>query len=151
MKKLLSIILIGFTMVAFAQNTSPKKGNRTQMTPDQQAITQTKHMVLALDLTEKQQSQVLEINKKMATERDAIRTKYRGTQKDGTPMTSDQKFEMKNKMLDFQIKHQTEMKKILNEKQFEDWKTMQQKNRKGDCRKSGKKGGNKNQSPQNNK
>ena len=47
--------------------------------------------------------------------------------------------------------HQTEMKKILNEKQFEDWKTLQQKNRKGDCRKSGKKGGNKNQSPQNNK
>jgi hypothetical protein len=33
-------------------------------------------------------------------------------------------------MLDAQLKHQTEMKKILNEKQYEDWKDMQQKNRK---------------------
>jgi hypothetical protein len=151
MKKLFSIILIGFTMFAFAQNTSPNKGKKTQMTPEQQAITQTKHMALALDLTEKQQSQVLALNKKMAVERDAIRTQYRGSQKDGTPMTSDQKFEMKNKMLDFQLKHQTEMKKILNEKQYEDWKTMQQKNRKGHGMKGGKKGDNKNQKPQNNR
>ncbi len=151
MKKLFSIILIGFTMVAFAQNTSPKKGNKTQMTPEQQAITQTKHMTLALDLTEKQQTQVLALNKKIAVDRDAMRTKYRGTQKNGTSMTSDQKFEMKNAKLDAQLKHQTEMKKILNEKQYEDWKTMQQKNRKGLGMKSGRKGGNKNQNFQGNR
>ncbi len=151
MKKLFSIILIAFTVVAFAQNRPSNKGNRSQMTPDQQAITQTKHMALALDLTEKQQTQVLELNKKMTIERDATRTKYRGTQKDGTPMTSDQKFEMKNKMLDVQLKHQTEMKKILNEKQYEDWKTMQQKNRKSQGMKNKNKGGNKKQGPQNNR
>lgn len=130
MKKLFSLILLGFTLVTFAQNAPTNKGDKSHMTPEQQAITQTKHMALALDLTEKQQTQVLALNKKMNVERDPLRTKYRGPQQNDLPMTGDEKFEMKNKMLDAQLKHQIEMKKILNEKQYEDWKDMQQKNRK---------------------
>jgi hypothetical protein len=91
MKKLFSLILLGFTLVTFSQNAPANKGGKSQMTPEQQAITQTKHMALALDLTEKQQTQVLALNKKMNDEQDQLRTKYRGPQKDDSPMTGDEK------------------------------------------------------------
>ncbi|MCK5638672.1 MAG: hypothetical protein KAH67_08170, partial [Flavobacteriaceae bacterium] len=42
-----------------------------------------------------------------------------------TKPTSDERFKMMNDMLDAKLAHQKEMKKILNESQYEVWKKMQ--------------------------
>lgn len=130
MKKVFTLILIGFTVITFAQNKPAYKGSFSQMTPEQQAITQTKQMTLDLDLSEAQQNKVLELNKTAALEREKMRAKKEESKKTAAEMTSDEKFEMKNQRLDTQLKHQNELKKIMNEKQYEDWKKMQETRKK---------------------
>jgi len=142
MKKVFSIILFGFTVLTMAQNGPSNKGNHSQMTPEQNAIIQTKKLTLALDLNQIQQNKILELNKKMAINRDQMRTKNKEAKQNNSSMTSDEKFEMQNKMLDAQLKHQTEIKKILNEKQYTDWKQMQ-KRKNQQCKKQGNRGQNK--------
>ena len=123
MKKILSILLLGFTVFAFAQNGSGEMKKRNQFTPEQQAILKTKQMVLQLDLNKLQESQLLSLNEKRADNKQKLMESHRAMKQGDQQLSSDEKFNMKNNMLDAQIKYQTEIKKILDDEQFEDWRT----------------------------
>ena len=122
MKKILSIFLIGFTLISFAQNGPNKMNKRNQFTSEQQAILKTKQMVLQLDLNKFQQNQVLALNEKRAEKRQKIIESNQAVKQDDQQLSSDEKFKMKIEMLDAQIKYQAEIKKILDEKQFKEWR-----------------------------
>jgi hypothetical protein len=120
MKKLLIAVLMITAINLSAQQFEEAK--RPNFTPDQIAELQTKKMTLHLELTENQQHQILEINKRNANERKQKIKKRKGLREKGEKPNSEELFKIKNKRLDKQIAHQSEMKTILNEQQFEIWK-----------------------------
>ncbi len=122
MKKIFSLALISLlTVSAFGQDQQ-RKNNRFDLTPDQIAEVQTKKMVLHLDLSEKQQQQIQEINKRNTIDRKGKMEERKTLSEKGQNLSSDEFVKRMNVRLDRQIAHQKEMKKILNEKQFETWK-----------------------------
>ena len=62
------VILSLFLVSSFAQEKQ-RKQRHSDLTPEQIAEVQTKEMTLQLELNEKQQKQILKINKKKAIER----------------------------------------------------------------------------------
>ena len=122
MKKIFYLFLMGFTVLSFAQNGSNEMKKRNQFTPEQQAILKTKEMVLQLDLNKFQENQILALNEKRSENRQKIMESHRAIKQGDQQLSSDEKFKMKNEMLDAQIKYQSEIKKILEVKQFEEWR-----------------------------
>ncbi len=125
MKYLLSFLLVSVSLITFAQKGEHAMMHKNDFTPEQQAILQTKKMTLSLDLNTSQQSQVLAMNKKQTAEKVKKMEMHKSMKESGKKMTSDEKFNMMNKMLDAKIAHQNEMKKILNEGQYVAWKKME--------------------------
>ena len=136
-KILFSLALIALITVSAFSQEPPRKQHRSVLTPDQTAELQTKKMTLQLELTEKQQQQILAINKRNAIERNENMEEHRSLREKGQKPSNDELVKIKSTRLDKQIAHQKEMKKILNDKQFETWKnsrknkTHKMKNRKG--------------------
>jgi len=128
MKYLFSLLFAGITLITFAQNKENRMmKNMADFTPEQNAILQTKKMALTLDLNTTQQNQILVINKKQAVER-KNKMDFRKSMKDSdTKPTADARFKMMNNMLDAQLVHQKEIKKILNNEQYAEWKKMHKK------------------------
>lgn len=129
MKKIMSIAIIAlFTISSFAQKEQRSR-KHPKLTAEQQAELQTKHMTLQLDLSKNQQQELFAFNKKNAEERlQKKEARKAGPKSERKELTSDQVFERKNKRLDAQIAHQSELKKILSDTQFETWqKTKKQK------------------------
>lgn len=125
MKYLFSILFIGMTLVSFAQKSMGQMGRMNDFTPEQNAILQTKKMTLALDLNTSQQKQILEINKKRTIERKQKMESRKAMMSSDKKPTSDERFAMMNKMLDYQLAYQTQMKSILKSDQYTQWKSMQ--------------------------
>ena len=128
MKKLFIPILLVFTLVSFAQNGPHKMNKENEFTPEQQAIIKTKQMVLQLDLNNFQENQLLALNEKRAENRQKLMESHRAMKEGEEKLSSDERFNMKNKMLDAQITYQNEIKKVLEVKQFEEWRTSKKRN-----------------------
>ena len=113
---------VAFVLIALiAFNAQAQKGEhhkKRDLTPEQMATMRTKQMTLAIDLSEAQQKDVLALNLKNAEKF----SKSRGERKE---LTEEERYEMKNKMLDAQIANQRAMRKILNDDQYERWRKMQ--------------------------
>jgi len=122
MKKLLSMVILSLFMVSTFAQKQQRKQLKPDLSPEQIAEVQTKEMTLQLELNEKQQKQILEINKKMAIERKQQMAEHRALRKKGEKPSNEELVKRKSVRLDKQIAHQQEMKKILNKKQFETWK-----------------------------
>lgn len=116
MKKIIFVLVVLIAFNVQAQREHSRKASN--LTPEQMATMRTKQITLALDLSEAQQNDVLTLNKKNAENF----SKSKGERKE---LTSDERFEMKNKMMDVQIANQRAMKDILNEDQYGRWKKMQ--------------------------
>lgn len=122
MKKIISLALLALLTVSAFGQEQQRKNNRFNLAPDQIAELQTKKMVLHLDLSEKQHQQILEINKRNAIDRKQNMKEQKTLREKDQKPSSDEFVKRMNVRLDMQIAHQKEMKKILNEKQFETWK-----------------------------
>ena len=122
MKKIFSLTLLAILTVSAFGQEQQRKNNRFDLAPDQIAELQTKKMVLHLDLSEKQQQQILKINKRNAIDRKRNIEEHETLREKGHKPSSDEFANRMNVRLDKQIAHQKEMKNILNEKQFENWK-----------------------------
>ena len=79
----------------------------------------------------------MEINKKRTVERKKKRESRRALMKSDNKPTSAERFDMMNKMLDYQLVYQDQMKGILKSDQYTQWKTMQ-KSQMTKVRKKGK-------------
>ncbi|MDF0709107.1 hypothetical protein [Flagellimonas okinawensis] len=104
-----------------------RKGPNMDMTAEQTATLRTKHMTLALDLTEAQQDKVYEINLENAQLRQAKWDALKAQKESGEwkRPTTEQRFEMENARLNRQIAVQGKMKKVLNPEQYETWLELQ--------------------------
>ena len=123
MKKIASIALVAlFTISTFAQKQQ-RKQQRQDFTVDQMAELQTKKMTLHLDLTENQMQQILEINKEHAVERKQKMEERKALKQSEKELSSNDVFTKQSARLDKMIAHKAEMKKILNNEQFEKWST----------------------------
>jgi protein CpxP len=122
MKKTLLILLMAVTFASSAQQHYRNMDMRADFSPEQQAILKTKQMVLHLDLTEAQQKQMLDLNKKWAIEKSKQRESFQKLNKD--ELSSTVRFNHMNDMLNRKIAHQNEIKKILNQDQYDTWKKM---------------------------
>jgi len=122
MKKIFSLALLALLTASTFGQEQQRKNNRFDLAPDQIAELQTKKMVLHLDLSEKQQQQILEINKRNAIDRKQNMEEQKTLREKGQKPSRDELVNRMNVRLDKKIAHQKEMKKILNEKQFEIWK-----------------------------
>ncbi len=137
MKYLISFLFAGITLISFAQNNMNQMKGIKDFTPEQNAILQTKKMALTLDLNTTQQKQVLELNKKRAVDRKKQMEVRKSMMSNQTKPTSDERFNMMNSMLEKQMVHQSQMKKILSKDQYDQWKIMQ-KNKMTKMHKKGK-------------
>ena len=124
MKKLLTVLVlaVGFTVTTQAQKGD--KGKREQLTVEQQTELEVKKMTLKLDLTEAQQNQIKPLIAKKVAERKEMWTKRKAMKESDSKPSSEERYAMKTKMLDKQIAYKTEMKRILNEQQYERFEKM---------------------------
>ncbi|MEL4455931.1 DUF4890 domain-containing protein [Lutimonas vermicola] len=120
MKKIMIFLFLGTTLLSFAQTENRQKKMNADFTSEQKAILKTKQMALELDLTDGQQKQMLALNKKWAEEKATRKAKMKSVNEE--EMTSDERFNHMNAMLDSKIAHQSEVKKILTEDQYAEWK-----------------------------
>lgn len=119
MRKLVVALIVLITFSTQAQK-------KMDLTAEQAATLKTKEMTLRLELNEQQQKKVYAIVKERAEKRESMREE----KKDRKVMTQEQRYEAKLVRLDSQIEMQGEMKNILNEKQFDQWKESMQKREK---------------------
>ncbi len=144
MKNLILALLLTTSVVAFGQNEKRKMNGNQDFTPEQQAILKTKKMTLALDLTKDQQGEILQINKTWIQEKTATKAAHKSLNKE--EMSSDQKFDLMDQMLDTKLAHQEQIKKILNKDQYKLWKESSRKmhyrskSNKNQAHKNGRKG-----------
>ncbi|RAR47540.1 hypothetical protein [Flavobacterium lacus] len=125
-----AILLIGFLTVAQEkslqnQERKARMENRESLTPEQQAELQVKRMTLDLDLNAKQQAEIKKIVLDQAKKRETKKTEWKANKDAGKSLNQDERFAMKNQMLDEQIAMKAELKKILTEGQFSKWEAKQ--------------------------
>lgn len=128
--KQLTVVLVMLISVGMAaqEHDGPKmhKGPEMDLTAEEMATLQTKKMTLALDLTKSQQDKVYDINLENAKFMKAKWEEMKALKESGERKkpTSEERFEMENERLDRQIAVQEQMKKILDDDQYESWKKM---------------------------
>lgn len=138
MKHLIFTILFITTATAIHAQSAQTRRKAQEITPEQRAEIKSKKLALHLDLTEEQMQKVALAEKHHLSQGEALKTelhqKYQdnrreegaGEAPEGKPRKRRQlPPEYQIKILDLQLAHQKEMKKILNEKQFREWKEMQ--------------------------
>lgn len=122
MKKLILAMALVMTTLTFAQD---RKERREKLTAEQQTELQVKKMTLELDLDAKQQKEVKAILLENAKKREAKMAEMKEKREKGEKPSADEKFEMKNRMLDNQIENKAQMKKILKPEQYKKWEDKQ--------------------------
>lgn len=130
MKRLAVVLVLLTTVGVIAQKQQgykSHKGEKMNMTPEQIATLQTKRLTLALDLSEAQQEKVMQITLEEATYGKAKWEQMKAQRESGEwkKPTSEERFEMKNALLDRKIAYDHKMKNILTKSQYERWKEMQ--------------------------
>ncbi len=114
------IILIASTMTAFGQKGKNYNKAESELTTEQKVILKTKKMAIHLDLNDNQMKQMLEVNKKWAMEKEKKMAEFKAQNTETLSPTD--KFNRMNSKLDSQLAYQKEVKKILNDDQYELWK-----------------------------
>lgn len=119
MKKLIVTIVLVISSLSFAQEKS-------KLSPEQQTELQVKKMTLELDLDANQQKELRTILLENTKKREAKKMALKEKMAKGQKPTSDERFEMKSKMLDDKIEHKAQLKKILKPEQFQKWEQNQE-------------------------
>ncbi|WP_431163576.1 hypothetical protein [Flagellimonas beolgyonensis] len=129
MKRFAVVLALLTTLgVAAQRNNGPcmPRGQKMNMTAEEMATMQTKHMTLALDLTEAQQKKVMQLHLEEAKLRKARweeMDKLRASG-DWKRPTDEERLARQNARLDEQIAFQAKMKEVLNDEQYQSWKDM---------------------------
>ena len=137
MRKVILIALAFVTLQAVAQEKKKgdiKKDRQSRMmvkdlSPEEIATLGSKKMTLALDLTEKQQTEVKAILLEQATSRKKKMEAFKEMKEkdDAKKPSKEERLKMMNEKLDHQIAMKKKMKAILNAEQFEKWEKIQAK------------------------
>lgn len=125
MKKAALAVITALTISLSVQAQERNRGER--LTPEQRNQLQVKKMTADLDLNENQQKEVAKLFAEQAKKREAKMAERKANKEAKKELTADEKFKLKNDMLDAQIEHKAKMKKILNEKQYAKWEANMEK------------------------
>lgn len=124
MKKLVGLLVI---MIALSNSINAqgngKSGNQN-FTPEQIATLQTKRMNMLLNLSQEQQTAIVNLQKNQAMVRQAMRKSMLERKLKGKTLSSDELFQLQSSRLDRMQQHKIAMQKILNQEQFSKWQTM---------------------------
>ena len=139
MKKLIVLAALVISTVTFGQEDHKekrehhKKGKMEMMkdlSPEQMATLRTKKMILALDLTKAQQEKMHALHlegAKARKEHMKKRAENRGAEK--PKLSSEEKYQKMNSVLDRKIEMKSKMKSILTQEQFQKWERSQKQSR----------------------
>lgn len=129
MKKLATtlVIILTVSLSGFSQEPEQARPERARMSTEQRNQLRLKRMTLELELSAAQQKEMASVIAEESTNREAKMAAMKSENKEKKQLTADEKFALKNKMLDEQIARKAKMKKILNDKQFEKWEANQEK------------------------
>lgn len=127
MKNLAVALVLMTTTMGIAQrggHENHRKQIKADLTAEQMATLQSKKMALALDLTEEQFVQVKAINLENAKLKKQKMAERKVLKEEGSfkKPTADEVFERQNAMLDQKLAVQAQMKDILSEEQYAQWK-----------------------------
>ncbi len=103
--------------------------NQNDFTPEQQAVLKTKRMALHLDLNQKQQDQLLNVNRSWASKRAEQKEQFKAQKESTGKPDADERYAHQAQMLDNQMEYHNQIKKILTEEQYALWKEHRSKNR----------------------
>lgn len=119
---LAAVMFVGLSAMA-------QRGDRDMenFTPEQRVELQVKKMTLELDLNDKQQHEVKKLLTERSKDREKVMAEHKARKEEGKKLTADERFAMKNDMLNEQIEMKKEMKKILTSEQFEKFEAMHEK------------------------
>ena len=117
MKNIASILVLIFVFT-FTIQAQKKKGNKQQLTINQQTSLKVKQMTLVLDLSDKQQQQVNPLLRAEIAFRQAAMEKRKEARVEKRRPTSDEIYLIKSQLLDNKITMKRSMKDILNTTQF---------------------------------
>ena len=120
-------MIIIVSLNGFSQENGEPKMEKSALTAEQRNQLQLKRMTLELDLTSNQQKEMATLIAEQAAKRETKKAEFNKQKETHKELTADEKFAIKNQMLDEQITHKAKIKKILNEKQFEKWEANQEK------------------------
>lgn len=134
MKNLILTLVLLVSISAISQQGKPNHHNiraAQHMSAEQLATLKTKKMVLLLDLSQEQQKELLIVNLEDTEFRKAKIAERKEKKQDGEhkKMSTDEKFELQNAILDHRIAQQEKFKEILTDEQFNLWKKV--RNQKG--------------------
>lgn len=127
--KVFVAIALTSTIIVSAQQQRYSRGKGKyykELTVEQLATLKTKKMTLALDLSEKQQQEVLKLH---IAEVEYRKTKMeeRQAKKESGELkkpTAEERYAMENAKLDRMIAKQKKLKEILSDEQYDQWKKM---------------------------
>lgn len=131
MKKICTLSLIFLTLGAFAQQRG-HRGNihqaRQELTAEQQATLQSKRMALALELDTPQQQAVQRLLESRFEARPQMRGRRQGAGRDSS-LTPEARYQRMEARLDRELAFRQELREILTEAQYAQWKTQQARKR----------------------
>jgi hypothetical protein len=121
MKSVILTFALFIGLYAGAQNRQGKNVSQEQF-----ASLATKKMTLDLDLNEKQQTKIYQLNLENAIARKLRMAAFKDakTTNQNRKMNSDERYAVKSELLDYQIAQKKKMKNILTNAQFEKWEKM---------------------------
>lgn len=119
MKKVASILVFVFAFTLITQAQKKRKNQKPKLSMEQHTILAVKKMTLELDLSKKQQDQMMPLIKAKVIARKEAIEKKKALKKSNSNLSADAIFRMKSNILDNQIAMKKNMKEILNKEQFE--------------------------------
>ncbi len=135
MKKLIVLAALVISSVTFGQEehrkkrSHQKKGKMEMMkdlSPEQMATIRTKKMTLALDLTKTQQNKMHALHLENAKARkDQMKKREQHKDTERPKLSSEEKYQKMNSVLDKKIEMKSKVKSILTEEQFQKWERSQ--------------------------
>lgn len=130
MKKFLTVLVL-VVAVSFQTNAQERKRmqkGKQDLSAAQMATLNSKKMTLSLDLTTAQEKQVFKLLEKNAQDRINMREEHQKMRSNNETPSEEDRYNAQVAQLDKQIALKSEMKKILNDTQYEKWsKQMGQK------------------------
>lgn len=139
MKKLALVVVLISGISLNAQRHGGDSRNMKDLSPQEVATLQTKKMTLALDLDQKQQTEVQSLLLTNATERKNKMEERKASKEEGNRPSKEERYAMQNERLDHMIAQKAAMKEILTDAQFEKWEKTQEKRKKGQKKRGHKK------------
>ncbi len=137
MKRIAFIIILGLSLSLHAQRGKGDQHQRSEFTPEQQAVLKTKKMALHLDLSEDQQERLTQVNKSWAVTKAEKRKEFKAQFEGDERPDADARYEHQLQMLNDKMAYQKEVEKILNKDQYDTWKEHQNTRNRGQAGRKG--------------